>query len=185
MIVCGAGEASPVTRSMDATRTAHRHDRATRRNPCVMRRSKSMRMSIALPIAAALAAAAIGLSSPTSALAKPKTLASCNAGHKACLANCRVFTIGSEIHRGCTSRCMIGAQKCGGAVVTGTGGKSVATGVKPGGGAWSSSTASGQPFPKGPVLAKPAGTNGGGLQVVKPAGTNGGGLQVVKPLGRR
>jgi hypothetical protein len=28
----------------------------------------------------------------------------------------------------------------------------------------------GQPAPKGPVLGKPAGTNGGGLQVVKPFG---------------
>ena len=124
-----------------------------------------MRMSIALPIAAALVAA-IGLSSPTPVQAKPKTIASCRADYKACLRKCQIFIEGGLIKRGCDGRCAGSLRTCGGdAATTGRGG---AKGVKPGGGKWGGSTAGGQTFPRGPVLGGSTGANGGDKPVVKP-----------------
>jgi hypothetical protein len=122
-------------------------------------RSKSMHISIALPIAAALVAA-IGLSSPTPAQAKSKPIASCNSDYKACVRNCAPYT-DYVFQRGCLARCDVGfKQSCGGG-----GTQSKRGTAKPG--VLSVSTA-GQPAPKGPVLGVPTGTNGGGKPVVKP-----------------
>jgi hypothetical protein len=117
-----------------------------------------MRMSITLPVAAALAAA-IGLSGLTSAQAKGKTIAQCLSESRACANHCAPYT--GEFRRGCMNRCGIGLRQCGGDVATGH------RVVKPGGGVLSASTAS-QPTPKGPVLGGSTGTNGGGKPVVKP-----------------
>ena len=120
-----------------------------------------MRMSVTLPIAAALVAA-IGLSSPTPALARG-TLAGCNANYNSCNRYCARYT-DAEFKRGCTNRCNVAVSAC---VKTADIG-SKAGGAKPGGGAWSGSTAGGQPVPKGPVLGGSSGANGGGKPVVKP-----------------
>jgi hypothetical protein len=69
---------------MDATRTAHRHGRFIRRNLCVMKGARPMRMSIALPIVAALAAVTLGPSGLTPAHAKQKSPAACKKDNIAC-----------------------------------------------------------------------------------------------------
>jgi hypothetical protein len=133
-----------------------------------------MRMSIALPIAAALAAA-IGVLSLAPAQAKGKTtINSCNDGRYACLGNCNQYSDG-EFKRGCLSRCNVGWNQCLRAAATGS--KIGGGDVKPGGGASSGSTAGGQPTPKGPILAPKGPVLGGST------GANGGGKPVVKPIG--
>ena len=144
-----------------------------------------MRISVALPIVAALAASAIGLSSITPAQAR-NTLAGCKASYNSCIRYCARYT-DAEFKRGCTSRCNVAVSAC---VKTADIG-SKAGGAKPGGGAWSGSTAGGQPFPKGPAPGGSTGTTGGGPPapkgpvIGKPTGANGGGLPPVAKYSKR
>ncbi len=101
-----------------------------------------MRVSIALLTAATLT---IGMSSIVPAQGKP--LAACKSERAACARNCAAYPAGQSCHTRChatLAQCAAGTQGKGG-------------GVKTGGG---------QPAPKGAVLRKLAGTNGGGLPPV-------------------
>jgi hypothetical protein len=123
-----------------------------------------MRMSIALPIVAAFAAAAIGLSSPTLVHAKPKKTGgdTCKAELEACLDHCRPYSDG-EFKRSCQNRCFAAARQC--PVDGGTQGRTGGGGVKVGGGktggVLTGNTGGGKPNPKAPVLGGSTGTNGG------------------------
>ena len=120
-----------------------------------------MRMSIALPIAAALAVATMGLSSPAAATTMKEAFKICNRSGKCQVngdgrggANIKYGT--NEIH------CPGGGGQCTCVwCKTGPGDK----GPKVGGGVLSASPA-GQPAPRSPVIGKPTGTNGGGLPPV-------------------
>ena len=103
-----------------------------------------MRISIALPIAAALA---IGLSSLSPAQSEAKTLARCKSERAACVINCVAYPCPQRCHAA-LAQCAAGAQGSGG-------GKSVKAGGD-------------QSAPKGPVLGGANGTNGRGPRVVKP-----------------
>jgi hypothetical protein len=102
-----------------------------------------MRMSIALPIAAALA---IGLSSLSPAQTEAKILARCKSERAACVLNCVAYP--------CPQRCHAALAQCAAGAQGGGGGKSVKAGGD-------------KPAPKGPVLGGSPGTNGGGLPIVK------------------
>jgi hypothetical protein len=102
-----------------------------------------MRMSVALPIAAALA---IGLSSLAPAKTEAKTLARCKSERAACVVNCVAYP--------CPQRCHAALAQCAGGAQDSGRGKSVKTG-------------GGEPVPKGPMLGRSTGTNGGGLPIVK------------------
>ena len=97
-----------------------------------------MRMSIALPIAAALAA--VGISSLAPAPAEANTLARCKRERAACVINCVAYPCPQRCHAR-LAQCAAGAQGKGGSGKEKTGGS--------------------QSPPKGPVIGKSTGTNGG------------------------
>src|SRR5262245_18408171 len=122
---------------MDETRTAHRHGCSSRGNLCVMKGARPMRMSIALPIVAALT---IGMSSIVPA--QGKTPAACKSERIASARNCPVYPQGQSCHtsgHAVLAQCVAGAQGRGGGVKTGAG----------------------QPAPKGTVLYISSGANAG------------------------
>jgi hypothetical protein len=99
-------------------------------------------MSIALPFAAALAAA-LGLSSL--APAQGKTLARCKSERAACVVNCIAYP--------CPQRCHARLAQC-------------AAGAQGKGGNGSEKTGGGHSPPKWPMISKSNGPNGGGLPPV-------------------
>src|SRR5262245_4129557 len=123
-----------------------------------------MRMSIALPIVAAFAAAAIGLSSPPPALAKGKKddkVEACKAKLNECFNHCSMFTT-DTCRLGCIDRGNAAANQCGGDVVRSkAGGGGVKVGGGKTGGVLTGNTNGGNPTPKAPVLGGSTGTNGG------------------------
>ena len=124
-----------------------------------------MRMSIALPIAAALAAATIGLSIIPPALAKDKNAAvnSCNTGRSKCHGNCSMYSDG-EFKRSCRNRCEVGWTEClREAAVNRPGGGGVKVGGGKTGGVLSGNTNGGKPNPKAPIFGGSNGTIGGGV----------------------
>jgi hypothetical protein len=126
-----------------------------------------MRMSIALPIAAALAAAAIGLSIPAAATTLKEALQLCNKTGD-CMVHGRPGVGVNIAYKGNEIFCPYGGGQCTCLLCGPKRTEPADTGPKVGtGGVSSQNATSGTPAPKGPVVGGSTGTKVGAPPVVR------------------